>query len=371
MSALQELRGLLRLRVLQLFSLSSLLALMATIIFVSRTAVQDPDIWWHLKVGDWIVEHNTVPHSGIFSRTAGTQPWIAYSWGYEVVLSRCYAWFGLIGFALFGVLLALAVAFVLFWMLHRLSGNFWVAWILSLVGSLAYLFSLMPRPVFFTMIFYTVTLTLILEAHRSGRIQPLYWLPLIFVLWANIHIQFIYGLFVVGMFVGINLLQRVVTAVGIELRFAQSPSLPLSGLIGIFVACFGATFIGPYSYHVYGVVQTYMNSRVPYFIIQELSAPAFDFFTNYVLLLLTFAGFFAVGWRKKLDLFKLSLLTVACVIAFRTQRDAWFVAIAAAAFIADFPSGEKAPAPILTLPELAGMAAMAAILVFPRPRPRH
>ena len=31
-----------------------------------------------------------------------------------------------------------------------------MAWILSLVGSFAFVFSLMPRPVFFTMIFYAV-----------------------------------------------------------------------------------------------------------------------------------------------------------------------------------------------------------------------
>jgi hypothetical protein len=253
------------------------------------------------------------------------------------MLSRAYAWFGLIGFALFGVLLAVAVALALFWMLYRLCGSFWVAWILSLLGSFAYLFSLMPRPVFFTMIFYTVALTLLLEAQRTGRVQSLYWLPLIFVLWANLHIQFIYGLFVVGLFVGINLLQRLATVAGIELRFAQPPTLPLSGLIGILTACFGATLIGPYSYHVYGVVARYSNSHVPYFMIQELSALDFSFFTHYVLLLLTCAAFFTVGWRKKLALFKLSLLIVASVIAFRTQRDAWFLAIAATTFMADPP----------------------------------
>lgn len=364
MRALQELRDLLRVRVLQLLALTSLLGLVAAIAFASRTTVRDPDIWWHLKAGDWIVEHHAVPYTGIFSRTAGTHPWIAYSWGYEVVLSRMYAWFGLIGFALFEVILTLAVAFVLFWMLQRLCGSFWVAWTLSVVGGLAYLFTLMPRPVFFTMIFYTVALTLLLEAQRTGRIQTLYWLPLIFVAWANIHIQFIYGLFVVGLFVGINLLQVLATAAGFELRFAEAPSLPLSGLFGVFAACFAATFIGPYTYHVYGVVATYSRSHVPYFMIQELSALDFSTFRHYVLLLLTCAAFFALGSRKKLDLFKLSLLVVASMIAFRTQRDAWFLAIAATVFIADFRSADYVAVPALKPPELLGAATALAILVF-------
>jgi hypothetical protein len=364
MSVLRELRGLLRLRALQLFCLSGWMALLAAIAFASRTTVRDPDIWWHLKVGDWIVEHHAVPFTGIFSRTAGTHPWIAYSWGYEVLLSRSYAWFGLMGFALFGIALTVAVAFVLFWTLHRLCGSFWVAWILSFLGSFAYLFSLMPRPVFFTMIFYTITLALLLEAQRTGRIQPLYWLPLVFLLWANIHIQFLYGLLVVGLFVGTNLVQRAASAAGFELRFAQPPSLALSKLSGIFAACFLATFIGPYSYHLYQVVAAYSNSHVPYFMIIELAAFDFKFFTHYLLLLLTAAAFFVVGWRNKLDLFKLSLLIIASVIAFRTQRDAWFLAIAAAAFIADYLPGEEAARPVLKVPEMAATAAMVAILMF-------
>src|SRR5271169_3487117 len=265
MSAIEEVRGLLRLRALQLLALSSLLILMAAIAFSARTTVRDPDIWWHLKVGDWIVEHRAVPYDGIFSRTAATHPWIAYSWAYEVLLSRAFAWFGLVGFAFFGILLTMAVAFVLFCMLHRLSGRFWVAWMLAVIGCFAFLFSLMPRPVFSTMILFTVALALLLEAQRTGRIQLLYWLPLLFVVWANVHIQFIYGLFVVGLFVGINLLQRLGSSAGIRCDLLQAPTLPIGGLIGVLLSCLAASCIGPYTYHLYRVVGAYSKSHVPYF----------------------------------------------------------------------------------------------------------
>jgi len=377
MSALRELGSLLRLRALQLFALSLLLILVATIAFQSRTTVRDPDLWWHLKTGDWIVEHHAVPYVGIFSRTAATHPWIAYSWGYEVLLSRAYAWCGLVGLAMFGVLLTVAVAFVLFWMLHRLSGRFWMSWFLAFVGSFAYLFSLMPRPVFVTMMLFTIVLTLLLEAQRTGRMRLLWWLPLIFAIWANVHIQFIYGLFAVGLFMGVNLLQRLANRFGIEPEFLQAPTLPLPGLIGVLFVCFAATFIGPYTYHLYRVVAAYSNSHVPYFMIQELSAFDFKFFTHYVLLLLTTAAFFAVGWPKKLDLFKPILLIVASVVAFRTQRDAWFLGICAATYIADLAGqglgksapgddtlAETEPAPALNLPELAGVGIFLAAMLW-------
>ncbi len=367
MSALQELRSLLRLRVLQLFALPSLLILMAAIAFEARTTVRDPDLWWHLKVGDWIVDHHAVPYVGILSRIAGSRPWIAYSWGYEVLLSRSYAWFGLAGLAMFGILLTVAVTFVLFWMLHRLSGRFWTAWILALIGSFAFLFSLMPRPVFVTMILFTVVLSFLLEAQRTERMQLLWWLPAIFILWANIHIQFIYGLFAVGLFMGTNLLQRLASWSGFEPDFLQAPALPLLDLIGVLFACFAATFLGPYTYHLYHVVAAYSNSHVPYSTIQELLAFDFNFFTHYVLLFLTAAAFFAIGWPKKLDLFKFCLLIVASVVAFRTERDAWFLGICAVTFTADIAGSSlkgSNPTPVLKLPELAGVVALLMLMLW-------
>jgi hypothetical protein len=98
--------------------------------------------------------------------------------------------------------------------------------------------------------------------------------------------------------------------------------------------------------------------------IQELSAADFRLITHYVLLLLAAAAFFALGGQRKLDVFKLSLLTLASVVAFRTQRDAWFVSICAVAFIADSGPKEDRVTPVLKLPELTAVVAVVALFVF-------
>jgi hypothetical protein len=82
MSALSEIRALSRFRQVQLAALVLLLTGIGAIAFQIKLCVLDPDIWWHLKVGDWIIDHFAVPHAGILSRTAATRPWVAYSWGY-------------------------------------------------------------------------------------------------------------------------------------------------------------------------------------------------------------------------------------------------------------------------------------------------
>jgi len=324
-----------RIRLLQLAALTLLLVTVGTLAFQYKFCVLDPDIWWHLKVGDWIVEHHAVPHTGILSRTAADRPWVAYSWGYEVLLSRAYAWFGIMGIGAYGTLLTLAVAYAIYWMLRHLSGRFWVALIGTGVVCSAFLFNGMPRPFFFSIGLFAVTLTRLLEASRTGRIERLYWLPLIFWFWANLHIQFIYGLFLVGLFVGIHFALCLNKAFRITPDFLLAPSFSSTTLVAIAAACILATLAGPYTYHPYQVAYEYSKAKFTYAVILELQPLTFRGFSHFVELFLTAGGFFAVGWKRKVDLFKLALLTAATVIAYRTMRDAWFICLPAAACIAD------------------------------------
>lgn len=342
MSAAEELRGLLQRRLLQLIVLGSLLSALAARAMYLKFSVLDLDIWWHLKVGEWIVAHHAFPHVGILSRTAADRPWSAYSWGYEVLLSRAYAWFGLVGLGIFGVLLTMAVAYAVFWMIRRISGRFWFACILAAITCSAFLFSLMPRPVFLSMIFYAVTLAILLMSQRTGRVESLYWLPFVFLLWANCHIQFVYGIFVVGLFAGVQVLQQLGERSGFRPEFVQPRRLPSGKVLLIFAACLVATCIGPYSYHLYVTVFRYAGSKFTYTFIRESQALSFRAVSNYIELLLAGAAFFTLGRRKQINLFALALLIVTSVIGFRTMRDSWFLCIAAAACIADSWNHESA-----------------------------
>jgi hypothetical protein len=335
MNVLQELRTLSRVRFFQLLGLAAFLTWAGGRAIDLKYCVLDLDLYWHLAVGNWIVQHHSVPRVGILSYTAATRPWVAYSWGYEVLLSVVYKWFGLLGIGAFGVLMTLGVAGCTYWMCLRLSKRFWVACPLAAAASWSFLFSLMPRPVFFSMMLFMVTLTLILEAQRSGRVQTLYWLPPLFILWANLHIQFIYGLFLLGLLLGITLLQKLADVVGVQPDFLSRPLLPLKELSAVFAACLLASCLGPYSFHLYGVVLQYSQAKLSYEIVNELQPLNFRFIEHYIQLLLAAAGFFVVGWQKKIDPFKLALLTIASLVAFRTMRDSWFICISAAACIAD------------------------------------
>jgi hypothetical protein len=81
-------------------------------------------------------------------------------------------------------------------------------------------------------------------------------------------------------------------------------------------------------------------------------------------LLLGGATFFVLGRQRRVDLFKLSLLTVVSIVAFRTMRDSWFLCITAAALIADSWSQDAEREPDETFPQKAALAAVLALLMY-------
>jgi hypothetical protein len=359
-----DVRPILELRGLRLAALTLFLSGIGAVAFRKKFFVIDPDVWWHLKVGDWIIAHLALPHTGILSRTAANRPWVAYSWGYEVLLSRAYAWGGLAAIGFFGGLLTVVVALAVYWMLHRLSRRFWPSLIGAAIVCSAFLFDNSPRPFFFSVSLFAVTLTWLLEAHRSARIQSLYWLPVIFLFWTNLHIQFIYGLFLVGLYVVVNLVQRAASWLGYESSLFLPPSLPALSLLAIFVACILATLAGPNTYHPYLAVYEYSRAKFTYSVIIELQPLSFRYFSQFTELFIAAAGFYAVGWHKKLDPFKLSLLAITSVVAFRTQRDGWFICLPAAACVADFPVSGRQNERLASWREAAAVAAVVAILLL-------
>jgi hypothetical protein len=135
-------------------------------------------------------------------------------------------------------------------------------------------------------------------------------------------------------------------------------------MISIFASCFVATLIGPNFYHPYVAVYEYSRAKFTYAVIVELQPLNFRGWGHYVELALTAFGFYAVGWRRKLDLFKLAMLTICSVVAYRTMRDAWFIAIPAAACIADSPAADEEREPSASWLECLGVAAAVAVLLL-------
>jgi len=125
-----------------------------------------------------------------------------------------------------------------------------------------------------------------------------------------------------------------------------------------------ASCIGPYSYRLFAVIIRYSRATQTYSVIQELLSPRFLDLTGFIFLFVIMAAFYAVGSRKQIDLFHLSLMIIASLCAFRTVRDAWFAAIPAILLLADVSVEPAAQDPAFTPWQLLSLTGSTAILVF-------
>src|SRR4051794_21215200 len=66
-----------------LLILAPMLLLLFARYFVSPT---DPDYWWHVRTGQYIVETGTLPRADIYSYTVPGRPWVTHEWLTEILL---------------------------------------------------------------------------------------------------------------------------------------------------------------------------------------------------------------------------------------------------------------------------------------------
>lgn len=295
----------------------------------------DEDIWWHLRVGGWVLDHGTVPETDPFSQLGieTGKPWIAYSWLFEVVVTCFYRALGPAGIILFRALLTLAVVAALHRVLARREPRFLVAAGLIAAGVLALLPLLTERPWLFTILFSTLTLDVILDLRAGKRNRLLWLLPLLYVIWANLHIQFIYGLFLLGLACAAPVADRLLRREPDGDHAGRAGSRAWWRLVGLTAVCLAATLANPYHVRVYQVVVEYATQRAPLTHVAEMQALGFRTFWDWCALALVCAGAFALGKRARVSAFDVLLLVAAAWFAFRARRDVWFVVLAAFAVV--------------------------------------
>jgi hypothetical protein len=183
-------------------------------------------------------------------------------------------------------------------------------------------------------LFFTVAIGLIFEARSHGSMRPIYWLLPLFALWANMHIQFVYGLALVGIIITVCLAQAIFEKMGWPWPQDKHESdLPLLPFLAVGVGCILATIISPYGIVLYHVISEYAQARFVYARITEMAALDFRTSAHYVQLIITAGAFFALG-RKSRDPYKIVLLLAATLYGYRMSRDSWFACIPALVLIA-------------------------------------
>ncbi len=259
-----------------------------------QNRVIDTDFWWHLRTGQWIVEEGRIPYTDPFSHTMQGQPWIAHSWLAEVGMYLLYRYIGPFSLLLLRSLLQVGSALLLFKMLWERWPRLWGPLALLLAVTLASSKFWLARPNTVSLVLITVLLYLWYQFKWHGR-DRLWLLPPLFLLWANLHSGFIYGLFLLAaLFVGEFLAGR-----------PWPDPVPLERRrwlrLGLFsLLCVPAVLLNPYGPRLLLYPFTYYLGGITLHTayVGEWLSPDFHQPSNLLLALLLLGLVAALAWRR-------------------------------------------------------------------------
>ncbi len=285
----------------------------------------DPDFGWHLKVGQDILEQKSAPFTNLYNYPLLNASWINHEWLTDFSLYLIYDKLSYHALHIFFALLFLVTLFFSLALFFKKNG-FWPSLFASilfvLIGTKASLPHLGIR-VQELSLFFTALLLYFLN---KGKRLWLY-LPLLFLVWANLHGSFILGLGLVLawqllLYVNtLNLFKRVFTFFHLEVRGLYRRKNWL-----IFPLIFGASLVNPYGLSLYNSLFEYSNSYYLKTIAEWLSQFYYPFsYLQLIFLGITLAFLIVYCYEryregKKIAVWQLFLFFFFFVLAFKSRR---------------------------------------------------
>jgi hypothetical protein len=287
---------------------------------VGLDALSDPDVWWHIRLGDWIIAHHQIPAGELFAYTAFGNPLVVHEWLSETIFAAMAAVGGLfLVTMLMGVVAWSAMGATVLRGRLRGAGPIVLAVGVAL-GARAAEPVLGTRPQVFTFALVCWTLWIAESYLRSGG-RRRWLLPPLFLLWANLHAGFI---------AGIGFLVIVVVVEAIKRRWAIGTVAPrerIAGLAAAVGASVLAACVNPYGPGLFVFAATTGATERQKGII-EWQSPNFADPSMWVLLalLLTFAALTVTvlarpALRRHFDLRDFALAAVGTALALTSVRN--------------------------------------------------
>ena len=170
----------------------------------SRVAV-DPDMWWHLRVGQGILETGDFVYTDTYSHTFAGAIHKNHSAFGQIVMAVLWALGGHLGMTLMVSVLAVSGMAFLY---SAGSGSIYMQGFVLVFGAACAAVFWSPRPQMFSFLFGAAVIYLLFDLKRKGRdrlwlLAPLFWL------WGNTHGGYVIGyLFIAAIVVGESLNNR-------------------------------------------------------------------------------------------------------------------------------------------------------------------
>lgn len=153
------------------------------------TVLGSSDLWWHIATGRWIIEHRSLPLTDPWSFTRAGLPWLQHEWLSDVIYQGWITLFGLRSLVYWKwsvLLLSFLLLFAIVRQLAREPISSYCSVLLAVAVAAPFLDL---RPHLYTLLGYILLLYVALV---RKRLLP--FLPLLFLIWVNLHAGFFWGI---------------------------------------------------------------------------------------------------------------------------------------------------------------------------------
>jgi hypothetical protein len=150
------------------------------------------DLAYHVKVGELMVAEHALPRTDAFAWTTAGRPWLDQNWGAQLLLYGIWRLGGFPLVAVVNALLSVAAWGLVAAACRRRTANLRVIAGAILIGYVAAVATFSARPQMFSLLLFAAELYLLEAARTRPRVALA--IPLLMVLWANLHGAFIVGI---------------------------------------------------------------------------------------------------------------------------------------------------------------------------------
>ncbi|MGH2461547.1 MAG: hypothetical protein ACRDIY_22050 [Chloroflexota bacterium] len=309
---------------------AALFVMLALISCVGRANVllnSDGDLARHLRVGSYILARHALFYQDVFSYTMLGKPFVPYEWLSEVLYTVANLAGGLAGVAVLASLVIAATYALVTGFLVARSVDPLLAFSVGALAAASGALHWLARPHLFSALGAILTL-IVLDNPSRRRLWPI--VP-IFILWANLHGGFLFGLVLIGVYVVGDLAEVWLARGPARDPWRQRASFHLKALGLALASC----LVNPSGLGLFSHVTGYLGQRYLVDHTQEYASPNFHLFSTQIfigVLLLTIATF-ALG-KQRPSLPRLLLVGVDLAFALYSVRNIPLFAVTALPLVA-------------------------------------
>lgn len=306
------------------------------IAYCFSSGISGNDFWWHIKVGEHVIETGNVPTKDVFSwyGTSVGLNWTAHEWLSDVIFYIIFRFTGSTGIFLLSIFGAGALYFLM-WHEGRaylelnmlLSGIFF-----SLFAVLTSLF-FYGRPHIFSFFLLFFELKILYRYFDNPQYKGIWALPFIAIVWSNLHggsSNLTYVLCLVFLVVGM-----------FDFCYGRIEAKKLDNkaivrLATVTIATVAGLLVNPIGYRVLVYPYTNLSDSLSMSVISEWQAPDAKLIGNLILYFLPIVlmTIGIIGENKKIRMIDLVIMLAFLLLFFRSARFIilWYIAAAFYAF---------------------------------------